>query len=329
MSKNTKLDNVHLWDEIFNTIVDVMPEQFFPLFKEVYGKEYPKGTPIIRLSTVSSTYTENPEAPPGSRRSDTTLLVNGTDYYHLECQMRNDQDMVIRMIAYDMHFAMQYSTFPDSQQGGFVMHFPRSTVIYPEQNKNLPAFLRCKIIFPDESEHIYQIPTIRIQSYSLQEIREKHLMIFMPYILLRLRPKLNPKRKHPLSKKELTDLVNEAILILQAEFEQGYLTPLEFNDYIHLFRFAAEKIFENKKYPNFNKEVDNMTSLYDQMPSVREKRLRAQLLAEKNSELAEKNNELAEKDSKLAEKDAIIAQMSAELAQIKALLNKHNIVLTP
>ena len=44
MVKNFRPKGKNLWDEIFNTIVDVMPEQLFPLFKEVYGKEYPKGT---------------------------------------------------------------------------------------------------------------------------------------------------------------------------------------------------------------------------------------------------------------------------------------------
>ena len=44
------------------------------------------------------------------------------------------------------------------------------------------------------------------------------------------------------------------------------------------------------------------------MPDVREKRLRAQLLTEKNREFTEK--------------DAVIAQMSAELARIKDLLDK-------
>ena len=44
MVKNFRPEDKNLWDEIFNTIVDVMPEQLFPLFKEVYGKEYPKGT---------------------------------------------------------------------------------------------------------------------------------------------------------------------------------------------------------------------------------------------------------------------------------------------
>ena len=96
-----------LWDEILKAIVDAMPEQLFPLFKEIYGKDYPKGTSITLLATESSTYQESPDTPPGSRLSDITFLVNGTDYYHLECQMHNDQDIVIRMIAYDLHFAMR------------------------------------------------------------------------------------------------------------------------------------------------------------------------------------------------------------------------------
>ncbi len=204
-----KLNNTKLWGEILKAIVDAMPEQLFPLFKEVYGKDYPKGTPITLLATEYSTYQEQPDAPPGSRLTDVTLLVNGTDYYHLECQMHNEQEMVIRMIAYDLHVAMQHTTSEDKETGGMVMHFPRSTVIYPEKNHRLPESLRCRIIFQDGSEHIYQIPTVRIQSYSLQEIREKHLTIFIPYVLLRFRPKLNPKTKHPLTKKELTDLVGE------------------------------------------------------------------------------------------------------------------------
>ena len=71
-------------------------------------------TPITLLATESSTYRENPDAPPGSRLSDIALLVNGTDYYHLECQMRNDLEMVIRMIAYELDFAIQHTLAEDT-----------------------------------------------------------------------------------------------------------------------------------------------------------------------------------------------------------------------
>ncbi|MCM1047894.1 MAG: hypothetical protein NC433_05660 [Clostridiales bacterium] len=51
MEENAVYDGRKLWDEILKAIVDTMPEQLFPLFKEVYGKDYPKGTPIVLLKT--------------------------------------------------------------------------------------------------------------------------------------------------------------------------------------------------------------------------------------------------------------------------------------
>lgn len=103
---NTKiLTGGRLWDEIFKSIVATMPEQLFPLFKEVYGKEYLPGTTIRLLATEHSTYLDDPEPSPSSNLMDIALLVAGTDYYHIECQMHNDWQMILRMVAYDLHFS--------------------------------------------------------------------------------------------------------------------------------------------------------------------------------------------------------------------------------
>ncbi|MDE6744625.1 MAG: hypothetical protein K2J95_12155 [Lachnospiraceae bacterium] len=48
---------------------------------------------------------------------DIALLVGGTDYYHLECQMKNDHEMVIRMFAYDVHFAITHTRCSVSDLG--------------------------------------------------------------------------------------------------------------------------------------------------------------------------------------------------------------------
>ena len=336
MSAKNKPGSSMLWDEILKAIVDAMPEQLFPLFKELYGKEYPRGTPITLLATESSTYRENPDAPPGSRLSDIALLVNGTDYYHLECQMRNDQDMVIRMVAYDLHFAMQHTTSGEQNLDGLVMRFPRSAVIYPEKNNRIPDALRCRIIFQDGSEHIYQVPTVRIQSYSLEEIQEKHLNLFLPYVLLRLRPRLNPKRKFPLTKNELTAFVDKVMIILKDEVEQGYLTEQEYDDYVNLFRRAAEKIFE--KHADFRREVDRMTKPLIELPSVLQKRLYAEidsLNANKKALIADNETLLANNETLIADNEMLtidrnalaveLADKNAELARMRALLEQHHI----
>lgn len=78
------LSGDRLWDEIFKAIVDTMPRQLFPLLREVFGKEYPPGTPIQLLATEHSTYPNNPDKSPSSNLMDIALLVADTDYYHLE-----------------------------------------------------------------------------------------------------------------------------------------------------------------------------------------------------------------------------------------------------
>lgn len=62
-----------------------------------------------------------------------------------------------------------------------------------------------------------------------------------------------------------------------------------------------------------------MTSLYDQLPSVREKRLRAKLEGMLEEMRLENENALARKEAELAEKEA-------ELVRLKELLDKHHIL---
>ena len=250
--------------------------------------------------------------------------------------MHNDRDMVIRMVAYDLHFAMQHTTSGEQNLDGLVMRFPRSAVIYPEKNNRIPDVLRCRIIFQDGSEHIYQIPTVRIQSYSLEEIQEKHLNLFLPYVLLRLRPRLNPKRKFPLTKNELTAFVDKVMIILKDEVEQGYLTEREYDDYVNLFRRAAEKIFE--KHADFRREVDRMTKPLIELPSVLQKRLIADnetLLANNETLIADNemltaDNEMLTADNEMLtiDRNALaveLADKNAELARMRALLEQHHI----
>lgn len=310
-----------LWDEILKAIVYVMPEQLFSLIREIYGKEYPPGTPIRLLSTEHSTFQDSPEDTPSSNLMDISLLVADSDFYHIECQMENDKFMVIRMISYDMHYAIEHCMSQDGAAGEITLRFPHSVVIYPDQNNDLPNKLRCRIIFQDDSEHIYQIPTVRIQSYTLDEIREKHLYLFIPYLLLRQKPRIRSKNR-PLKQKELTTFLDEIIVILQDALTNGYLTKQECSDYIDLLVQSSRHIFYHR--PDLHKEVQRMTKPLIILPSMQIAELEARIaekdsiLAKQNSQLMANKTTLAEKDSALAEKDSEIASLRAKLAALSA-----------
>ena len=320
MNDTNTILGVRLWDEIFKAIVGTMPEQLFPLFKEVFGKEYPPDTPIRLLATEHSTYLDAPEKSPSSTLMDIALLVADTDFYHLECQMHNDQQMVLRMISYDLHFALRHTSFPDSPSKELTIRFPRSAVIYPDQNNSLPDSLRCRIIFPDRSEHIYRIPAIRVQSYSLEQIHEKHLNLFLPYTLLRLKPRL--KHASPLTKEELTAFINEIIVILEEDVVSGHLTRQESYDYIQLIIHASKHIFQN--YPEYHKEVLQVTKPLIKLPSV-ELREALEALNKIQDELADCQAKMADSKAELENSKAELADKDAEIARLQQLLLERDI----
>ena len=120
------------------------------------------------------------------------------------------------------------------------------------------------MIFQDNSEHIYRILTVRIQTYSLEEIHKKHLNLFLPYIILRLRPRRKTEAKHLVTEKELTEQ--------------------EYQNYVTLFRFAVKRVL--MRHPKLQKEVNQMTEPLIKLPSVIVEEMLAERLAELQDEIA-------------------------------------------
>ena len=125
-----------------------------------------------------------------------------------------------------------------------------------------------------------------------------------------------------MTKNELTAFVDKVMIILKDEVEQGYLTEQEYDDYVNLFRRAAENIFE--KHPDFGREVDRMTKPMIELPSVLQKRLYAEIdsLNANKAALIEDRDALA---LELADKNVELADKNAKLARMRALLEQYHI----
>lgn len=85
------------------------------------------------------------------------------------------------------------------------------------------------------------MPTVKVQSFSLEEIKEKHLSVLIPFLPIRFRkhipadsdekktPKALEKRKNQTEKVklQLTSFYREIILILESEIAEGYLSEAQ------------------------------------------------------------------------------------------------------
>lgn len=341
-----------LWDGILKSMMQHMPEQFFPLFKHVFGKDYPKGTPVELLSTE---YSAPGKTNPGNLSSifaDIVMRVAGTDIYHLEGQMEKDMRLSFRMFEYDTHIALSYGISAENRTAAHphtdstsdnripILRFPSSIVLYLDNNHTIPSQNICRIILPNDTKTFYSVSVIKIQDYSLQQIHKYHLTLFLPFTLLRFRPRLNSV-KHPVTEKELTIFVNKIIIILNDELSTNQITQRQYKDYINYLRDAANQIFIH--HANLRKEVTDMLTEIVPSYSALEDQLREQITAQVTDEVTAKvtdevtakvTDEITAKVTdevtalftlKLQKKDSQLSAINSENARLRALLKRHGI----
>lgn len=282
-----------LFDEILKKEAYVMSRQLFPLIKEIYGKDYPKGTSVEPLATEFSVErTDMKELH--SIRADINLLINKLDVYHLECEIQYDGSMVLRMLEYDVHLALSYHATENKE---VKLDFPKSAVLYLQDNGSTPDVLHCKIKFQDGTIYDYQVPVLKIQSYSLEEIKQKHLTVLIPFLPLRFRKKAgSAELKNELKKEELTSFYRQLILILEEETEAEYLTEDDRNTILSLLNKSMIRVFY--KNEALLKEVIEMTEPILETEFEKTKRY-ARIIDEKEKELAQKDSQIAELKAQL------------------------------
>ncbi len=259
-----------LWDEIMKKIAYSAPELLFPLIHEVHGRAYPKGTTISPLATEYSVQRSDTKQI-SSIRADITVLIGGVDIYHFECEIKNNKSMIIRMFEYDMHIALSYTNSTNSSIPE--LNFPHSAVLYLGDNGNIPEHIACRINLPDGGSFLYNVPTVKVQSYSLEDIRQKHLSVLIPFLPIRLRKDI---KKNNNTRETLTSFYDEIILILRDEVVSGYLSETNCKTIISLLGKAFIRVTYHN--PELLEEVVRMTEpLLVLEYEIYEKRLKEKL----------------------------------------------------
>ena len=92
------MNNNTIFDDVFRTMIEKIPQLAIPLINEVFHTSYPEDVEIIQLRNEH--HQEN-----GEIITDSCLRI-GRKLYHIECQSVDDTTMAIRMIEYDFAIAL-------------------------------------------------------------------------------------------------------------------------------------------------------------------------------------------------------------------------------
>jgi len=271
-----------IYDKAFKRILTLSDKAVINLINGLFGTDYPTN------SKITYNWTEHEDKELKKTLSDSILTINGRDSYHIEAQMTEDEEIVFRVFEYGFGHAYKNRIF---ESGGERMVFPRPCVIYLDEGKkdSIPDEYSLILQFENQGEFMYKVPIVKLQNISLQEMNEKKLIILLPFLLLKLRKKLEKVR----SKEHIEELqnlvVNDIIYSIRRNEAVGNISHTDALDLIELTTKLYMKIYS--KY----KELEAFTMrLCDQSLELISDKYEKTVeeLEDENNELTEEVNEL-------------------------------------
>ncbi|MCM1156793.1 MAG: hypothetical protein NC392_15670, partial [Roseburia sp.] len=168
-----------IFDDAFRTMLERMPSLIIPVINEVFRTSYSEDEKIEQYRNEHHTVS-------GEVVTDSYLGIRDK-FYHVECQSTQDSRMSIRMIEYDFAIALERA---QEKNDSFELNFPHSCVLYLRHDGNTPEHLRVKVNMPDGEQVNYQVPTVKVQEYTRDEIFRKRLLFFLPFYIMRYEKEL-------------------------------------------------------------------------------------------------------------------------------------------
>ena len=245
----------NIYDGAFRTILNDCRKLIIPVINEIFREEY-TGEEKIEFFP-NEHFLDQQDAADKERITDTNFRVIGkiTKKYHLECESSlPDGKITIRLFEYDAQIALDEGEVTEET---LTVTFPNTAVLYLRNYKKTPDKMKYVIVTPGGTVK-YDIPLMKVQNYTLDDIFEKRLLLLIPFYIFSHEknfPEYNSNEQ------KLAKLKSEYRYILERldELEQqGVIGAFDKRTIIELSSDVVKEIAQ--KYGNVQKGVGDMMS---------------------------------------------------------------------
>ena len=289
-----------IWDALIKRLSNLHPELLLPIVKEVFGKEYAKEEEITFLSSeyVLDTLGKNKNQRLHSIYADLVYRIGKKDIYHLECQIKPNAEMVLRMYEYDVQIAFQHGVERQKDIKKIRLEMPRSVIMYLTHTRYTPDRENMEIILPNDEMWKYSIPILKVQNYSVEEIAEKELYFLIPLTCIRYYSKEEKKVRKNIEP-SLTQFLGQCMIIISDAIKKKNLTGRSGRDILDCFQRGCHYLFV--KDEETQKEVQQMLEPYFKLEreiwqEETEERLREEITRKVTEEVTERAKKQAIED---------------------------------
>lgn len=170
----------NIYDGVFRTILNDCRKLVIPVLNEIFHETY-TGSEEIQFFPNEHFIDQQDEADK-ERITDTNFTIFGKTQkkYHIECESGlPDGKIAIRLFEYDAQIALDEG---EVMEETLTVTFPNTAVLYLRSYKKTPDKMRYVIITPGGSVQ-YDVPVMKVQTYSLDDIFEKRLLMLIPFYI--------------------------------------------------------------------------------------------------------------------------------------------------
>ena len=167
------------YDDVFRTLLNDCSRLIIPLINEVFGEHYTGNEQIV--FSPNEHFINQQDGEEYECITDTKFKIIGKEIknYHWECQSTEDSGMAVRIFEYASQIALDEGEISANR---LIVTFPHSAVLYLRSSRMTPDEMCIEIKTPRGSIS-YDIPIMKLQSYSIDEIFGKNLLFLIPFYI--------------------------------------------------------------------------------------------------------------------------------------------------
>ena len=243
----------NVYDGAFRTILNDCRKLIIPVINEIFGETY-TGEEEIRFFPNEHFIDQQDEADK-ERITDTNFTVykKTPKKYHVECESSlPDGKITIKLFEYDAQIALDEGEVTEET---LTVTFPNTAVLYLRTYKKTPDKMKYVLVTPGGTVQ-YDVPIMKVQTYSLDDIFEKGLLMLIPFYIFSHEKDLPEYNSNEQKLVELKAEYQKILERLDKLERQGVIGAFDKRTIIDLSGDVIHEIA--RKYKNVQKGVGDM-----------------------------------------------------------------------
>lgn len=242
-----------IYDGVFRTILHDCRKLIIPVINEIFDETY-TGTEKVQFFP-NEHFLDQQDAPDKERITDANFAIIGKiiKKYHLECESSPpDGKITIRLFEYDAQIALDEGEITEET---LTVTFPHTAVLYLRAYQKTPDKMKYVIITPGGTVQ-YDIPIMKVQTYSIDAIFEKELLMLIPFYIFSHEKSFSEYNSNEQKLEKLKAEYQNILERLDQLEQQGVLGAFDKRTIIELSDDVIREL--TKKFENVQKGVGDM-----------------------------------------------------------------------